>query len=1592
MLRNKGKGQGLVEFALILPILLLLLLGIVEGARIIWAFITVQNAAREAARYAVTGRPFACGGDPAFNPDYTVYCDDSSRGDPWSTQVLTTTRVAAIKEVARGVGRNLAVSVWADADLGTYNLYKSTPGAFGIAVLGQSPVFTQGLYNYAGEPGWNVRVETYYNVKMIDPIYDVLMGGQTIHLSGQVELQNEGIDATAQQYIGGILPDLADNCYEAGTCGGGSVPFISVIDENNDFIEPQGGSFTVSVNDHLPNTTYRIYFTNGAFSDYREFTTDSLGGYLINFPISVSAPTTFDFSQPDYRIYTALVSNPAAPVATCLGDLQTNTPCFSVDRTTNARIIAENIEDTVTIDGEVYTQKRQPTLPARWPISSSIPIYLFGHDTNADYNVLVNGSPVTLNYGNGSTSAQIRTDANFGSNQNNPAYFFATGRSPGTITLSSRAVADGSVVADTTVQLTRARLEVQGETPTSTHPQGDIVTISLWEHAPQQEYRIYFQDGVSNPVAVRVDNNGVETFGYIVPYSSHTPGEAAIPVDIFTLDHGRGPNPNIIARRTIWLYTPVDPYINVPGGNRWPAGSPITIQLRQHTPDTDYEVYIENEQGTLSQFIGRVRAEPFTYTDASGNTRTVGQVDLNYEIPFSFTGLYTIRSYLPTDRNNPIASYEIRVTANPYISVDGGKRWPPGASVVVRLQGHAANTPYRVWLDKDGPQEFLLGTVVVNGEGEGTVNYTIPLTMPSRISPDFYPIHSYLNTTLTADNGELEVYPADLQITRIDVPSVITAAVEIPITLTIANRNPVTITNTYFDADIYVNPPVPPDPLNNGLPPGDYKQWVNNMPPSGTITIDDTIVLFGQQSHQIYGRVDTTRNVAESNESNNVTLKSLDALCPVEVNDEFDDGLVDAASTYWTPTDFGNSATATSTRSESNGILTLTNRGSSALTANDSGSSAGYHFYNRPVGSGPFEVYVRLNQTALNGTSGRAGLEVRANTTSTSDKLMLLYRSNNSLQVVTRRNGVVDSPAIISFSSSRVPIWLRIRRNGDEFNFSYVPGATSDTPPAAGDWVDAATVSNFIMPDSVLVGLVNAPASTSSYTARFKHFRICASAALGGVSTGGSRCGQVEENGNGLVVVDAVNTILNQTGGNRQWTSTWMDNVLGEPFMEGLAMTPDSGANLAVGAGPHATYQVNVQSGGTYYVWLAASAPDANGDSVFVRLNNNPASTLTLEGTDARGVAVPTGSSSGWVKVPGSLTVNAGINTINLWGREDGFRLFKIVLTQNNAFVPPADGMAQSACTIISQPHIPPLLRQCINPIRYGDFEGTLAQVTPVWPSSGQATVRNSAVVYNGNFAAAFPTYENRQPKISQTFNLPSWLLANTAANTATTASLNLWRGVDRDYQFGPSSPADQLYFTLRYAAEPAPPAAGFDLITPILLASGDPNSGLPDLDSFNPLRNQWTGFNQDILAGLNPLSILEPGAAVTAYFYSPNPGQATAFYLDDVSLTFCTQQPAPAQNPALGRITGITRRSGQPQAGVNVWAYAYSADGSTPGPVFKTYSIQDGTFRFFNLPPGQYLLYANLTDGNGSFFATFRVPVSAGSDIRNIILNVVTG
>ena len=63
------RAQAMVEFAIVLPVLIMLLLGILEVGRLIYTYAAVNNASREAARFAS-----AVGLDDSGNLKYQ-YCD-----------------------------------------------------------------------------------------------------------------------------------------------------------------------------------------------------------------------------------------------------------------------------------------------------------------------------------------------------------------------------------------------------------------------------------------------------------------------------------------------------------------------------------------------------------------------------------------------------------------------------------------------------------------------------------------------------------------------------------------------------------------------------------------------------------------------------------------------------------------------------------------------------------------------------------------------------------------------------------------------------------------------------------------------------------------------------------------------------------------------------------------------------------------------------------------------------------------------------------------------------------------------------------------------------------------------------------------------------------------------------------------------------------------------------------------------------------------------------------------------------------------------------------------------------------------------------
>lgn len=107
MKRNKESGQSLVEFALVLPLLLLLICGIFDLGRLMFAYTSLNMTAQEAVRIG------GLGGD---DDEIIQYAEDHLRvGDASTLQVIITPG-----DSVRDSGDNITVKL-------TYELPLITP-------------------------------------------------------------------------------------------------------------------------------------------------------------------------------------------------------------------------------------------------------------------------------------------------------------------------------------------------------------------------------------------------------------------------------------------------------------------------------------------------------------------------------------------------------------------------------------------------------------------------------------------------------------------------------------------------------------------------------------------------------------------------------------------------------------------------------------------------------------------------------------------------------------------------------------------------------------------------------------------------------------------------------------------------------------------------------------------------------------------------------------------------------------------------------------------------------------------------------------------------------------------------------------------------------------------------------------------------------------------------------------------------------------------------------------------------------------------------------------------------------------------------
>jgi len=192
---KRQKGQGLVEFALIAPVLLLTILAIIETALIFQGYLAVQHAAREAARWAVTYKPEK-GKEIDGSRCVLPSCDpNESDAQYWAR------RVRMIKDYALETAVGLRVNPQhTGLDTTTFDGNVNKEGFFGVQVWG-FPSFEEppggwrerDLIDHPGLPGLPVRVRVVHNVEMLDPLFQAIV--PRVRVAGQAEMINEGTQA-----------------------------------------------------------------------------------------------------------------------------------------------------------------------------------------------------------------------------------------------------------------------------------------------------------------------------------------------------------------------------------------------------------------------------------------------------------------------------------------------------------------------------------------------------------------------------------------------------------------------------------------------------------------------------------------------------------------------------------------------------------------------------------------------------------------------------------------------------------------------------------------------------------------------------------------------------------------------------------------------------------------------------------------------------------------------------------------------------------------------------------------------------------------------------------------------------------------------------------------------------------------------------------------------------------------------------------------------------------------------------------------------------------------------------------------------------
>jgi len=169
---------------------------------------------------------------------------------------------------------------------------------------------------------------------------------------------------------------------------------------------------------------------------------------------------------------------------------------------------------------------------------------------------------------------------------------------------------------------------------------------------------------------------------------------------------------------------------------------------------------------------------------------------------------------------------------------------------------------------------------------------------------------------------------------------------------------------------------------------------------------------------------------------------------------------------------------------------------------------------------------------------------------------------------------------------------------------------------------------------------------------------------------------QQDPGADGIVTIEVENFDGNVSQGDHNWEQVFPADHSGSCAM---AASPNTGTTNDTGYeanSPRLDFKVNFVHTGTHFVWVRGIGTSGADDSVHVGLDGTGLTTCDRISSFGTGW---TWSKSTMDEAAAKMVVDTvGLHTLNLWMREDGFIIDKLVLTTNASYTPADEGPSES--------------------------------------------------------------------------------------------------------------------------------------------------------------------------------------------------------------------------------------------------------------------------------------------------------------------------